>query len=330
MADAVQQNLLPRAFEACRSALPDGECPKIVVMQFNVLADGLAHSQFPALPTNVLDHPGRLEMALAEVRFVEPDILCVAEVNHWEDFWRPRLRDMGYEGLYVPKYNPAYPEGFQREPAKYLGRPSDGCALFVRSSKLRFGREKRARFGDLTEHKDCNQVVVAAEVLDAATGQHLLTASNSHLQPGTGASDAGLRKAQGTAWARLLGDFPGPFVVCADMNEDMAAAPEGAVRTLCDSLRLESAYAKGQGSDPAYSAFHGEWHGPKFVLSRRELLDYILISDVFTPCRLLEVPMLPDGKMPEGELPCAEYPSDHLSIAVEIAITGGPAQLANL
>jgi len=263
-------------------------------------------------------------MALAEVRSVGPDILCVAEVNHWEDFWRPRLLDMGYEGLFVPKYDPAYAEGFQREPARYQGRPSDGCALFVRSGKLRFGRETRARFADLTEYKDCNQVVIAAEVLDAATGKHLLTASNSHLQAGTGSSDAELRKAQGAAWARLLGDFSAPFVVCADMNEDMAAAPQGAVRTLCDGLSLESAYAKGQGRDPAYSAFDGEWRGPmEFVLTRRRLLDYILISNVFTPCRLLEVPMLPDGEMPDGDLPCAEYPSDHLSIAVELAVAGG-------
>ena len=95
---------MPRAFGTRRSPLPDGECQKIVVMQFNVLADGLAHSQFPALPADVLDHPGRLEMALAEVQLVGPDILCVAEANHWEEFWRPRFLDMGYEGLHVPKY----------------------------------------------------------------------------------------------------------------------------------------------------------------------------------------------------------------------------------
>lgn len=316
---------MPRAFGTCGSPLPDGECQKLVVMQFNVLADGLAHSQFPAQPADVLDHPGRLEMALAEVQLVGPDILCVAEANHWEEFWRPRFLDMGYEGLHVPKYDQAYPEGFQQQPARYQGRPSDGCALFVRSSRLRFGRERRARFGDLTEHKDCNQVVIAAEVLDAATGQFLLTASNSHLQSGTGSSDAELRKAQGTAWAQLLGDFSGPFVVCADMNEDMAVAPQGAVRHLCDSLLLESAYAKGQGSDPAYSAFDGDWRGPmEFVLTRRRLLDYILVSSAFTPCRLLEVPMLPDGEMPSDEnLPSAEYPSDHLSIAAELVVTGG-------
>merc|ERR1719223_1263716 len=93
------------------------------------------------------------------------------------------------------------------------------------------------------------------------------------------------------------------------MNEDMAQARQRGVHCLCDGLALTSAYARGQGRDPAYTCIDGAWRG---------LLDYILISESLSPCRLLEVPALGDGA-----LPSAEYPSDHLAIAVELAIANG-------
>ena len=76
--------LLHRVFQSCGLA---SDTKGIVVMQFNVLADGMGEDQFKHLLAAEFVHPHRFELALLEVDRVEPDVICLQEVNHFHDFW---------------------------------------------------------------------------------------------------------------------------------------------------------------------------------------------------------------------------------------------------
>ena len=81
---------------------------------------------------------------------------------------------------------------------------------------------------------------------------------------------------------------------------------------MCTELGLQSAYAAVLGRDPPFTAIDGTW---------RACVDYILVQQdagtgpALRPLRVWSVPDLPDGA-----LPSAEYPSDHLAIAADLAI----------
>ena len=300
-------DLIPRSFATCPGNT--GGAHGLVVMQFNVLADGPAQSQFAdRVEHPVLAFPHRFNAALCEVSRVAPDILCMQEVNHYHDFWEERLRDLGFEVFFVPKWDPGYPSEFRTPPEWYQGQPTDGCALCVKRGRLRLGRHVAKRFSELTGDPSMSQVVASAEILDDVTGKQLLTVSLSHLKAGGGEANAEVRRVQGQVWVKHLQEFAGnlPLVITGDMNEDMRRAKAGAVSCLCDGLILSSAYALGQGDDPPYTAIDGSW---------RRCYDYILVSAGVRPLRLWTVPDLP-----HNAIPSRRYPSDHLAIAAELLI----------
>merc|ERR1712159_733739 len=107
----------------------------------------------------------------------------------------------------------------KRPPEFYLGKPADGCALFVKRSKLRFGAHTAKRFADLTGDDSMTQVVIAAQVVDAASEKHLFTISTSHLKAGGRAGAfSEVRSAQADAWVKFLQEFGSqPYVLTGDM-----------------------------------------------------------------------------------------------------------------
>jgi nocturnin len=52
-----------------------------------------------------------------------PDVICLQEVDHFADFFSPELMRLGYMGLHAPK-------------PQSIGTRADGCALFVKTSRL--------------------------------------------------------------------------------------------------------------------------------------------------------------------------------------------------
>ena len=115
----------------------------------------------------MVDFPRRSALALSEVLRVEPATLCMGKLNHYEDFWHKALHKMGYDGVFIPKYDASYPRGFRSPPAYYAGQPTDGCALFVRRSKLSFQVSLLAmrRFGDLFSDRATTQVTIVAGII---------------------------------------------------------------------------------------------------------------------------------------------------------------------
>ena len=103
------------------------------VLQFNVLADGLAGlrpdlGRFNRASKEILNWDHRKIRILHEITQYEPDIITMQEVDHYYDFFLPELSARGYTGYFAPKPTSACLE---------VSKNEDGCAMFVKRSKLR-------------------------------------------------------------------------------------------------------------------------------------------------------------------------------------------------
>jgi mRNA deadenylase 3'-5' endonuclease subunit Ccr4 len=121
-------------------------------MQFNILADGPAQEQFKHKWKKLerdLEWRRRFKRVLEEVIRVNPDLLLMEEVNHYEDFWRNELQRIGYDGIFLPKYSTSYKSPNKRPPPFFHGKPSDGCLLFVKTKRLKLGNTITRRFAEV-------------------------------------------------------------------------------------------------------------------------------------------------------------------------------------
>lgn len=103
------------------------------ILQFNVLADGLSGScdalgNFSRVSGDVLDWNRRKEKLLFEITQYNPDVITLQEVDHYHDYLWPMLLQRGYKGFFAPKPTSKCLE---------MGGNADGCAMFVRSRRLR-------------------------------------------------------------------------------------------------------------------------------------------------------------------------------------------------
>merc|ERR1712187_581069 len=81
-------------------------------------------------------------------------------------YWMPSMSAIGYEGSYVARYCEQYPKQYRRPPSEYRNMPSDGCAIFARSDRLRIGRAARSRFAELTGVANDSGVVLIVQICD--------------------------------------------------------------------------------------------------------------------------------------------------------------------
>lgn len=105
----------------------------IRVLQFNVLADGLALkpssvTRLSRVPVELLDWKYRKDKLLYEILQYHPDVITMQEVDHYYDFFWPKLQEHGYIGVFAPK-----PTSGTLDTNAY----PDGCAIFIQSKRLR-------------------------------------------------------------------------------------------------------------------------------------------------------------------------------------------------
>jgi hypothetical protein len=101
----------------------------IRVMTYNVLADCYALPQwFPACPERLIRFTFRSRRIIDEIRHYQPDVACLQEVDHWDDFYRDALHSLGYD-------------------SKFASRPGrlDGCATIWQRTKYVIKQNNRER-----------------------------------------------------------------------------------------------------------------------------------------------------------------------------------------
>ena len=192
------------------------------VVQFNVLADGLSGRDtklggFDSAPPASLRWEARRERLLEEIfrhSGPEPDVICLEEVDHYSDWFLPRLRERGYRGFFVKK--PKSP-CLKTAPGSGL---EDGCALFCREATVAVARVETLNYAS------SNQVALLAtvRVTGPQTGSSSFVVACTHLVARKTAEGEAARKRQVCELMERLDTMGLPCVICLDMN----AAPHDA------------------------------------------------------------------------------------------------------
>uniref|UniRef100_A0A3B3SSU5 Nocturnin n=1 Tax=Paramormyrops kingsleyae TaxID=1676925 RepID=A0A3B3SSU5_9TELE len=271
------------------------------VMQWNILAQALGEGtdSFIQCPLDALNWAERKYLILEEILTYRPDIVCLQEVDHYFDTFRPIFCSLGYHGTFQPK---------PRSPCLQVegNNGPDGCALFFRKERFQLVDAFSLRL--VAMRVKTNQVAIVQKLRCRDSGQ-LLCVAVTHLKARSGCER--LRSAQGSHLLHHLRRFTQgtriPLLVCGDFNtehgEDVYRRFSSSSLSLASACRLLS--ADGQ-AEPPYTTWK--------IRSSGESLDSVLD--------------FPTGeKIGPDRLPSYSYPSDHLSLFCDLSFQEKPVRL---
>jgi len=269
-------------------------------------------SNFLKSPPEALKWPHRRQNLLGEILRSNADIICLEEIDHFQDFYLPELSQRGFEGVFKSKID---------SPCLYVqpNNGPDGCAMFYRSTKFTLVQKKELILKD-PQGEDSHQVAILMKFECKSpltpTSEHLqhFCVAVTHLKAKSGHQEH--RLAQGKHLVSEMTNFAQgvPYIICGDFN----APPDEPVYQYFASHQdptLVSAYTAGYHSkEPPFTSW-------KFRPSKESkyTIDYIW----YTPERLAvrgvwKVPTEEDiGKT---ALPNFGYPSDHVAIAASFQL----------
>lgn len=284
--------------ELVRAWVPtdDHAAAGFTLLQWNVLADGLAHGSFLRAPKESLAWGSRSERILSGIERsglgALPDVLCLQEVDHYTEFFEPRLSALGYAGTYVPK-----------EPGR------DGLCLLHRAERFSAERTQTVRYRDPASGAEQTQLGLLARLTPRAGGPTLCVAT-THLK-----AKPGFEERRGAQVAQLLAalDPDTPLVVAGDFN-DVPGSPAHQVAAE-SPLGLRSAYATlNGGPEPAWTTWKVRAAGEV-----QRTIDYVWYSVAhLTPIGHLAIPT--NEAVAKARLPSWQYPSDHLKLVVRFSV----------
>ena len=262
---------------------------------------------FVKCPEEALKWKNRRLQILQEILTIEPDVVCLQEVDHFHLF-KDALQAVGYEGTFLPKPD---------SPALYTDNSNgpDGCAIFYHTDKLQLLKINKMV---LKANKMLtNQVSIFCHLECRMTGKQVVIAT-THLKAKEG-WDA-LRHKQGESLLDNLNSKSDnkPLIICGDFNAEHS---EPVYKAFYDSsLNIRSAYTLLSNShdEPPYTTWkiRGRRDGEETAACRT--IDYIWYTvDNLDVKSVLEFPT--KKEIGEFALPSFRYPSDHLSLAVDVS-----------
>jgi CCR4-NOT transcription complex subunit 6 len=344
---------------------------KFRVLSYNVLAELYATKQaYPYCDAWSLSWPFRRAMIMQEIEEMQGDIVCLQEVqmDHFELHLSPFMHELGFDGLFKCKSRESMGQYGKVDGCatfwklakfsmteNYTIEFNDLARQSIAEMRLE-GQEERKYMNRLL--KDNVAQVVVLEVIPKHGVRpprqlsHLCIV-NTHLYSNVTRPDVKLwqsmmltNELQQFAIQRDLA-----LIICGDFNSE----PESAVHELLTegslqrhhpeldeeddgarilpeqseiyhNLDLASAMqvASPHGQEPLYTNYTRDWKGT---------LDYIMFSPM--RIRLMSVAAIPSPQELEAEsgegLPSAVYPSDHLMLCADVAlsITGNGSVVTN-
>lgn len=262
---------------------------------------------FDSAPPASLRWEARRERLLEEIfsHGLDPDIICLEEVDHFCDWFEPQLKERGYRGFFLKK-----PKSPCLKPAPGSGL-EDGCALFVREATVAVARVETMNY------EASNQVALLATVYVTGKSTPFIIAC-THLTASKTAEGEAKRKVQVLELLARLEATGLPCVVCLDMN----AAPKDASSYAAEAYpatigKLRSAYKTALGAEPAWTTWKR-----RGTSEARHCIDYILCSSEVGVARVLLAP--DDAAIVEARLPGWNYPSDHIALLADLRVPASP------
>lgn len=251
-------------------------------------------------------------MIVEEILRSGADIVCLEEVDHYGDYFKPTLAQHGFEGFFLPKVGSPCLE--------FPGNNGpDGCAMFYRSEQFELLRKKDIVLRNV-EGGDSHQVALLAEFRRKRAGGESsdlplcsVVVAMAHFKAKTGGKK--LRAAQGKHLIKEASEFsvPGqPVIIAGDFN---ATTEEDVYKHFSENdshpeLKLESSYKM-----PHYSNEEPPFTSWKFRAKgeAKYTIDYIW----YTPESLCVEGVwgIPEEEaIGKDALPCPVYPSDHVAL----------------
>ncbi|CAB3979366.1 Hypothetical predicted protein [Paramuricea clavata] len=282
-------------------------------MQWNILADALSYSSptenFIKCAPEVLGWPARQERILQDILLYSPDVVCLEEVDHFHDYFSPKLKAHGYSGTFVAK--PDSP--CLRVP----GHTSpDGCAVFVRENRLEIMELQEVVLKD--DHGLASNQIAIIVILNDLLTNHKFLAAVTHLKAKEG--NEMIRLAQGkdlllnlrqTKCGMGSSTKDLPVLVCGDFN----ATPNEPIYQEMRENGLKSAYLIAAKHEAQFTTWKFR---PKGEVCHT--IDYVWHSSEFIARNFLEVPS--KDIIGKAALPSVDFPSDHLSLVFDFKLSG--------
>jgi len=246
----------------------------------------------------------RLPVILKEISEHSPDIICLQEVDHFDDLIE-FLQRFGYAGKFFKK----------------RGRHvTDGCAIFWRTSALQLL---------LWKGVDLDVSIMTALFVRLVTlcGTPIVVCS-THLKAGFSTEMEDIRCKQAANLLKKLKGFAGSdaIILSADLNAhccsycnstaSLSCIPDSIVEPKVLPMLEANGFRSAYGSYPSFTTWGG-W------LDRdvKATLDYIMTSASISPLAALEIPadeVVAD--LPE-RLPNETCPSDHLCLVADVLLS---------
>jgi nocturnin len=253
-----------------------------------------------------------------------PDVLCVQECDHYNDFFAPALQLFGFEGIYSPKVD---------SPSCSFGYHSDGVAVFWRTQTFRMlSPPVLSGHGEQIKPKTAFAIVSLEHILSGK----IITVATCHLKSKMSVENEATRHQQITRILQAIEDASSRFIsspnfslgdssanrilLIGDFNTTppQLSSTEASILTVVPHVEawkggeLKSAYPYNfvDGS-PLYSTWKTRSNQEK-----KQLIDYIWYSHThFKVISYLLPPMGEDIVNSQSKLPDTRYPSDHVSLS---------------
>ena len=287
------------------------------ILQFNLLARGLSsppkNGGFVESPVASLHFDNyRKYRLLEEILRFDPDIVTLEEMDHYDDFFQPLMSKFGYDSIFQPKLD-APTLGIWNEKMKENDKVgqvpyySDGSGIFWKRNVYQGLESKSINYHSQDETKEWGQVGVMIRLLNTSNGKTFVV-SCTHLK-----SKPPHEKRRTVQISQLIENIlqfrvnnNEPVILAGDFNAD----PNNSTYNKTAET-FQSAYSLFAGSEPKYTTCKIRKDSESC-----HTIDYIFVSDNVQVTGCLSIPEY--DSLPKEKLPSWSYPSDHLSIGVDV------------
>jgi len=306
----------------------------IRVMHWNILADKLAYGDFnkdgfaceAEGQKELLSWSDfRLPRILAEIKRQNPDLICLVELDHYEDLIKA-LEPLGYTGTWMKKNRAFY---------------EDGSGLFWKTKRFTAVKEVKQPFWkNKAEGKPADQIFVGVELKpnDRSDDFQSFLFTGCHLKSTKAEKGEKMRLDQAKQIMEIAkAEFPNkPMIVGADLNgeskenQTQAHAPQAHPYLL--ESGLTSAYKDVLGHEPQFTSWKKRVSPPKTdddgifkpskVAEFKYAIDFIFKSTAIKTIRVLAVPNESQFDTDDLKilLPNRKCPSDHLPLVSDLLL----------
>ena len=187
---------------------------RVRILSFNVLAQSLTSTtRFPYCDRQVLKWRYRRVSLIKEVLSLNADILCLQEIDNYEEWWLDKMGLAGYDGVYLKQT---------------IETRRDGVAIFYKRDLFQLFQTKEVRFDDLSSEfanparalTGHVALIIGLQPWEESSHASAICVANTQLVSGSGFADVHWAQSRRLVKEveKFNSDFRLPTVICGSFN----------------------------------------------------------------------------------------------------------------